>query len=71
MGRKKRPADQPEQGRIEIAAPPDWIVELDRVAAAMGMSRSAYIRVACNMKMIEDRKTLGLSEPPQPEEKTE
>lgn len=54
------PPPHPAFGRIELQAPPEWIEELDRVAAAMGISRSAYIRQACNLKMAQDRRALGL-----------
>ena len=47
-------------GRIELQAPPEWIAELDRMAEAMGASRSAYIRMACNLKMVADRRSLGM-----------
>lgn len=60
---KGPPADEPSFGRIELQAPPDWIEQLDAVAAAVGLSRSAYIRMACNMKMAADRRQLGLSDP--------
>lgn len=52
------PPDEPVPpfGRIELQAPPEWIEELDRVADAVGMSRSAYIRNACNRQMAADRR---------------
>ncbi len=45
----------PSFGRIELQAPPSWIVKLDKAAAAAGLSRSAYIRLACNRLMTEDK----------------
>jgi hypothetical protein len=63
MARKKpKPAaPSPEEagfGRIELQAPPEWIAELDAVAKSMGLSRSAYIRQACNRQMAADRRQL-------------
>ena len=62
--RKQDPPQKPIQvdppfGRIELQAPADWIEELDRAAAAVGLSRSAYIRLACNRLMAEDRRSRG------------
>jgi hypothetical protein len=60
---KKKPTtphevSQPQEpltgDRIELQAPPDWVKRLDRAAAALGMSRSAYIRMACNRQMSAD-----------------
>jgi hypothetical protein len=42
--------------RIELQAAPEWIAKLDKAAAAMGLSRSAYIRMACNRQMTADAK---------------
>lgn len=52
------PEPTPAFGRIELQASPSWIDELDRVSSAMGISRSAYIRQACNRQMAEDRKII-------------
>jgi hypothetical protein len=64
----KAAADSPpvEFGRIELQAPPEWIDFLDAVAKAMGMSRSAYIRQACNLRLSDDCKTLGSRAPRRP-----
>jgi len=51
MGRKKKPAEQPENMRIEIQASPSWLATVDKYAAAMDLSRSAFIRLACNEYM--------------------
>jgi hypothetical protein len=61
---KKRPkpanegVSQPQEpltgDRIELQAPHDWVERLDRAAAALGMSRSAYIRMACTRQMNLD-----------------
>lgn len=53
------PTPPPPPGRIELQAPAEWIAELDRVAELMGMSRSAYIRHACNRQMAADRQLLS------------
>jgi len=49
------PPDEPV-GRIELLAPERWIAELDAAADAMGLSRSAYIRLAVNKLMRADRR---------------
>lgn len=54
-----QPDPSPAFGRIELQASPEWIAELDAMAERMGMSRSAYIRMACNLKMAADRRQLG------------
>lgn len=63
VAKKKNPAQppptEPPFGRIELQAPPDWIAQLDAAAAALGMSRSAYIRMACNRQMARDRHEKG------------
>lgn len=57
---KKKTEPIPPSGRIELQAPPSWVEELDRIAEAVGLSRSAYIRQACNIKMAEDRRIHGI-----------
>ena len=63
VARKKKQAaksDEPAKqlgfDRVEFQAPPSWVIELDRIAEAMGQSRSSYIRRAVNQLMAEDRK---------------
>ena len=65
---KRKKSDKPKEqlsestpealtgGRIELQAPPEWIAKLDAAAARLGMSRSAYIRMACNRQMAADEK---------------
>ncbi len=53
------PALQPAYDRVEFQAPLDWVRELDEAAEALGLSRSAYIRMACNRQMDADRRTKG------------
>src|SRR4051812_5966295 len=55
----EKPSPDPNFGRIELQAPPEWIDELDRAAAAVGLSRSAYIRLACNERMADDKRKRG------------
>jgi hypothetical protein len=58
-GKPARPQpEEPAFGRIELQAAPEWIAELDAVAKMVGLSRSAYIRHACNRQMAADRKML-------------
>ncbi len=61
MPKKISPQNQHDElpaafGRIELQAQPAWIKKLDKAADALGMSRSAYIRMACNRQMAADRK---------------
>lgn len=46
----------PPFDRVEFQAPPDWVQQLDAAAEALGMGRSAYIRMACNRQMDADRR---------------
>jgi len=43
-----------EMDRVEFQAPKSWVEKLDDAANALGMSRSAYIRMACNRQMQRD-----------------
>ena len=45
------PAEDVPMGRIELQAPQAWIDKLDAAAEALGLSRGAYIRLACNRLM--------------------
>lgn len=61
---KKKPGGETPEGeqafdRVEFQAPPSWVKKLDAAAAALGVSRSAYIRMACNKQMQADRKAEG------------
>ena len=57
-GRIGRPPSDQVLNRVEILAPPEWIDRLDDIARRMGLSRAAYIRLACNAKMQADEKSL-------------
>jgi hypothetical protein len=59
---KKRTAPKPDAERIELQVSAGFTAEVDRVAAAVGLSRSAYIRQACLERMVQDRRRLGLDE---------
>ena len=72
VGRKKGPpptsgtvSSTPPFERVEFQAPPGWTTEVDAAAGALGMSRSAYIRMAVARQMERDRRE-GLA--PHPEE---
>lgn len=63
MARKKKasggtePAytlDASGNARVEFVAPPEWLARLDAAAAALGLGRSAYIRMACSRQMGAD-----------------
>lgn len=52
---KSTPGQDPlATGRIELQALLSWIARLDAAADAIGVSRSAYIRMACNERMKAD-----------------
>jgi hypothetical protein len=53
--RKPRPSGD-EFGRIELQAPVVWIAELDAAAEKLGLSRSAFIRLACHRLMQAERR---------------
>lgn len=61
MVRKRKPK-KAEDGRerardwarVEFQAPPGWVEALDRHAAALGLTRDSYIRMACNRQMTDD-----------------
>jgi hypothetical protein len=70
---KKKKGGRPRQAgsppptfdRIEMQAPLGWTEQVDAVAALVGLSRSAYIRLAVNERMVADRARLGLKPPGQ------
>jgi hypothetical protein len=51
LARKKKKKARPAMGRIEVRAEAAWIADLARRAQAWRMSRSAFIRLACQEKM--------------------
>ncbi len=55
VGKKKDPESHqnppPPFARIEVHADPAWVERLDRAAKAIGVSRSALIRMLCNQYM--------------------
>lgn len=51
-----KPPAQPAFERVEFQAPLNWLPLLDAAAASLGLSRSAYIRMACNRQMEADKK---------------
>ncbi len=62
MAKRKKPdqpISQPAFERVEFQAPPDWLPQLDAAAQQLGLSRSAYIRMACNRQMEADRRARG------------
>jgi len=59
---KKKGATKQDPERIELQVNEGFTAELDRVAAAVGLSRSAYIRQACLERMVQDRRRMGLDE---------
>lgn len=52
----RKPPKEPTSDRVEFQAPIEWVQQLDAAAAALGMGRSAYIRMSCNRQMEADRK---------------
>lgn len=63
VARKRTDAIQPQQEppfeRVELQAPPGWTEQVDAAAKALGMSRSAYIRMAVAKQMRRDRQEQG------------
>ncbi len=58
---KRKPPETPRPGeppfdRVEFQAPPEWVEQLDAAAGAVGLSRSGYVRLACNKLMQADRR---------------
>lgn len=58
--KRKTPKDQiPEEPgyvRVEFQAPPEWLDQVDAAAKDLGMSRSAYIRMATTRQMQSDKR---------------
>jgi hypothetical protein len=57
--RKKRPPQPPRESafdRVEFQAPIDWVRRLDEMAASLGLSRSAFVRLAVNKFMQAEDK---------------
>jgi hypothetical protein len=59
MGKKKvrkeaGEAVEPDFIRVMFQAPPEMVERLDRIARSLGLSRSAYIRLACHERMLTD-----------------
>lgn len=50
------PDDDKLDTRVEFVASLGWLAQLDRAAKALGMGRSAYIRMAVNRQMASDRR---------------
>lgn len=55
----RTPSAEPPFERVEFQASPEWVQQLDAAARAVGVSRSAYIRLACNKLMQADRREQG------------
>ena len=56
QGGDRRPEQAPAFDRVEFQAPPNWVLLVDAAAEALGVSRSAYIRMAVNRQMDADRR---------------
>lgn len=60
VGRKKKPSEtpsgEPPFERVEFQAPIGWSELVDEAAKQLGLSRSAYIRMAVSRQMQHDRK---------------
>jgi hypothetical protein len=64
MAKRKKQDEGSEKGysldasgnaRVEFVAAPEWLAEVDEFARALGMGRSAYIRMAVNERLDTDR----------------
>jgi hypothetical protein len=60
--RRGRPPKDDGFERIELQVPEGWTDAIDRVARALGLSRSSYIRQAVSERLLADRKRLGFTE---------
>lgn len=61
VGKKSSKAEKPAGPafeRVELQVPIGWTATVDEAAAAMGLSRAAYIRQAVARQMARDRKEL-------------
>jgi hypothetical protein len=60
----RKPSSEPQMeapfDRIEFQAQPEWVRDLDRAAEAVGLSRSAYIRLAVSKLVAADRRERGI-----------
>ncbi len=54
---KQKPAPEPPRDRIDLRAGPAWIARVQRQAERLGMSLSAYIRMATTERVEEDEAT--------------
>lgn len=51
--KKKPESERPAFVRVELQATPEWADELDAAAQKLGLTRSAFIRMACNLQIME------------------
>lgn len=54
--RKRPPRLKINECRVDFTAEPEWVRDLEIAADALGLSRAAYIRMACNRLMASDKK---------------
>jgi hypothetical protein len=57
MAKRRRPT-QPRE-KIELRAPADWVAKVEHAAAALGLSVSAYVRLAVSERMERTRREQG------------
>lgn len=50
------PKREAKEVRVNILAEKSWHKRVEKAAVAMGLSLSAYIRIACNEKIRRDAK---------------
>jgi hypothetical protein len=62
-GRKKENFDR---DRIELRAPAEWIARVAAVAETLGLSLSAYIRLAVNERVQRDQAAAAAAPPSPP-----
>lgn len=50
------PRRETKEARVNFLAEESWVKRVEKAARAMGVSLSAYIRIACNEKIKRDAK---------------
>jgi hypothetical protein len=62
MARKKKVTDDKTFERIEIVVPLGFTQKLDRIAEALGLNRSSFVRMATADRIRQEIQRLGLDQ---------
>lgn len=57
VGRKRKTQPSEPRDRIDLRAEPEWVARIKRQADRLGISISAYIRLATTRQLEQDEKT--------------